>query len=157
MKHSESIVYLTENENGLDREVLREAIRAEYHCVATSPEQGFHYHTDRSLITVVGYKEEWPAGVFQCGQGNAGSGKNNRPAWFTGRSGAGRGYERAENHCSGMVGKVCARRRSHCCNTATRGVSFQARYPVKGPGQLARVMDENEFRIIARALIHLNK
>jgi arsenite methyltransferase len=63
MKHSDAIVYLTENENGLDREVLREAIRAEYHFVATSPEQGFHYHTGRSLIPVVGYKEEWLTGI----------------------------------------------------------------------------------------------
>jgi arsenite methyltransferase len=47
----------------LERDAIREAIRKEYHCVATLPEQGFHYHTGRALIPVVGYKEEWLQGI----------------------------------------------------------------------------------------------
>jgi SAM-dependent methyltransferase len=48
---------------GLDVESLRLAIREEYATVATEPERGFHFHTGRRLARILGYEEEWLAGV----------------------------------------------------------------------------------------------
>lgn len=48
---------------GLDVEVLREAIRAEYGLVATDPGQGFHFHTGRPLARLLGYDDAWLAAV----------------------------------------------------------------------------------------------
>jgi SAM-dependent methyltransferase len=48
---------------GVDRDRLREAIRAEYREVAREPGKGFHFHTGRKLAGIVGYREEWLEGV----------------------------------------------------------------------------------------------
>lgn len=48
---------------GLDREVLREAIRDEYTLVATEPQRGFHFHTGRPLARLLGYADAWLDGV----------------------------------------------------------------------------------------------
>ncbi len=48
---------------GLDVEVLREAIRTEYGQVASDPGQGFHFHTGRRLARLLGYEEAWLDGV----------------------------------------------------------------------------------------------
>ena len=48
---------------GLDVESLRLAIQEEYATVATEPERGFHFHTGRRLAALLGYEEEWLAGV----------------------------------------------------------------------------------------------
>lgn len=48
---------------GLDVDGLREAIREEYAAVATHPEQGFHFHTGRPLARLLGYRDEWLAGI----------------------------------------------------------------------------------------------
>ena len=48
---------------GLDVDGLRAAIREEYAAVATSPEQGFHFHTGRPLAKLLGYREEWLTGI----------------------------------------------------------------------------------------------
>lgn len=48
---------------GLDVEVLRDAIRVEYTQVAADPEQGFHFHTGRRLTRLLGYDEAWLADV----------------------------------------------------------------------------------------------
>jgi SAM-dependent methyltransferase len=48
---------------GLDIERLRVAIQEEYATVARKPEQGFHFHTGRPLARMLGYDEEWLAGV----------------------------------------------------------------------------------------------
>src|SRR5688500_6238511 len=42
----------------VDREELRERIRAKYTDVAQEPEQGFHFHTGRPLAKMLGYAEE---------------------------------------------------------------------------------------------------
>jgi SAM-dependent methyltransferase len=47
----------------VDTEVLREAIRGEYHAVATSPNQGFHFHTGRAHAKRMGYEDAWLDGV----------------------------------------------------------------------------------------------
>lgn len=47
----------------LDVDALREAIREEYEAVAREPDRGFHFHTGRTLIGVVGYEEEWLEGI----------------------------------------------------------------------------------------------
>ncbi len=44
---------------GLDVEVLREAIRTEYGQVASDPGQGFHFHTGRRLARILGYEDAW--------------------------------------------------------------------------------------------------
>lgn len=43
----------------LDVEALRHAIREEYETVARDPERGFHFHTGRTLVGIVGYEDEW--------------------------------------------------------------------------------------------------
>lgn len=48
---------------GLDVEVLRDAIRTEYGQVASDPGQGFHFHTGRRLARLLGYEEAWLDGV----------------------------------------------------------------------------------------------
>lgn len=48
---------------GLDVGGLRAAIREEYAAVARHPEQGFHFHTGRPLARLLGYEDEWLAGI----------------------------------------------------------------------------------------------
>jgi arsenite methyltransferase len=48
---------------GLDVDGLRRAIREEYAAVATHPDQGFHFHTGRPLARLLGYEDEWLAGI----------------------------------------------------------------------------------------------
>ncbi len=48
---------------GLDVEVLREAIRTEYTQVAADPGQGFHFHTGRRLARMLKYDDQWLNGV----------------------------------------------------------------------------------------------
>jgi arsenite methyltransferase len=50
--------YLLENQE-LDVEVLREAIQEEYAEVAAKPQKGFHFHTGRPLVRLLGYADEW--------------------------------------------------------------------------------------------------
>ncbi|HWQ11438.1 MAG TPA: methyltransferase domain-containing protein [Roseiflexaceae bacterium] len=47
----------------LDIQVLRQAIQAEYAAVAEHPEQGFHFHTGRSLAHMLGYDDAWLNGI----------------------------------------------------------------------------------------------
>jgi arsenite methyltransferase len=49
----------------VDTETLREAIKDEYKEVAENPRKGFHFHTGRRLIKMVGYKDEWLKGVSE--------------------------------------------------------------------------------------------
>ncbi len=46
-------------------ETLRAAIQDEYREVAEDPRKGFHFHTGRPLTEIVGYKDEWLAGVSE--------------------------------------------------------------------------------------------
>ena len=39
----------------VDREVLREAIQAEYRVVASEPDKGLHFHTGRKLTEFVSF------------------------------------------------------------------------------------------------------
>lgn len=48
---------------GLDLTELRVAISEEYTAVALKPEQGFHFHTGRPLAHLLGYPDEWLAGI----------------------------------------------------------------------------------------------
>ena len=50
-------------ELNLDLIELRHAIQGEYAAVALHPEQGFHFHTGRPLARLLGYAEEWLAGI----------------------------------------------------------------------------------------------
>lgn len=50
-------------EQKLDVDVLREAIREEYAGVATDPERGFHFHTGRALARMLEYADEWLIGI----------------------------------------------------------------------------------------------
>ena len=47
----------------LNVEVLRSAIRDEYQLVASEPTRGFHFHTGRPLSRILGYADEWLAGI----------------------------------------------------------------------------------------------
>ena len=49
----------------LDTATLRKAIQDEYQEVAEHPDKGFHFHTGRRLTQIVGYKNEWLAGVSE--------------------------------------------------------------------------------------------
>jgi arsenite methyltransferase len=48
---------------GLDVDVLRDAIRTEYGQVAADPGQGFHFHTGRRLARILCYDDTWLVGV----------------------------------------------------------------------------------------------
>lgn len=48
---------------GLDVAALRHEIQAEYALVATEPARGFHFHTGRPLAHLLGYDEQWLAGI----------------------------------------------------------------------------------------------
>lgn len=43
----------------LDRGSLRIAIQEEYRLVALEPQRGFHFHTGRRLVHLLGYPDEW--------------------------------------------------------------------------------------------------
>lgn len=43
---------------GVDREELRAAVRHEYAVVAENPNQGFHFHTGRTLARILEYPQE---------------------------------------------------------------------------------------------------
>src|SRR5688572_7212937 len=47
----------------LDVGALRRAIQEEYALVAMDPGRGFHFHTGRPLARMLGYADEWLAGV----------------------------------------------------------------------------------------------
>ncbi len=47
----------------LDTELLRSEIQKEYAEVALHPGKGFHFHTGRPLARMLGYADEWLAGV----------------------------------------------------------------------------------------------
>ena len=47
----------------LDTELLRSEIQKEYAEVALHPEKGFHFHTGRPLVRMLGYWDAWLAGV----------------------------------------------------------------------------------------------
>ncbi|RPI22405.1 MAG: methyltransferase domain-containing protein [Chloroflexota bacterium] len=47
----------------LDLDRLRTAIREEYELVACQPERGFHFHTGKPLARLLGYSDEWLAGI----------------------------------------------------------------------------------------------
>lgn len=49
----------------VDTETLRKAIKDEYEEVAADPSKGFHFHTGRRLIKIVGYKDKWLEGVSE--------------------------------------------------------------------------------------------
>ncbi len=51
--------------SGVDIESLRQAIQEEYREVAENPSKGFHFHTGRKLAEIVGYKDEWLAGLSE--------------------------------------------------------------------------------------------
>ncbi len=50
-------------ESKVDIESLRSAIIEEYQAVAKDPNQGFHFHTGRTLIRLVEYEAEWLEGI----------------------------------------------------------------------------------------------
>jgi SAM-dependent methyltransferase len=47
----------------LDLGSLRAAIQGEYELVALEPDRGFHFHTGRPLARMLGYPDEWLAGI----------------------------------------------------------------------------------------------
>jgi arsenite methyltransferase len=50
----------------LDVESLRTAIQEEYELVAREPKRGFHFHTGRPLARLLGYPDEWLAGISEA-------------------------------------------------------------------------------------------
>ncbi len=52
-----------EFEGKLDVEQLRQVISEKYEAVALKPEQGFHFHTGRPLVLMLGYDEAWLEGI----------------------------------------------------------------------------------------------
>ncbi|HET9985882.1 MAG TPA: methyltransferase domain-containing protein [Longimicrobiales bacterium] len=65
---------------GLDLGALRRAIREEYEVVALEPGRGFHFHTGRPLAHLLGYRDEWLAGVPEASiESFAGTGNPFRP------------------------------------------------------------------------------
>ena len=50
-------------DTGFDIAKLRQAIQEEYTAVALDPHRGFHFHTGRALTRMLGYPDEWLAGI----------------------------------------------------------------------------------------------
>ena len=50
-------------EPGLDLDRLRQAIQEEYAAVARDPGRGYHFHTGRPLASMLGYHDDWLAGL----------------------------------------------------------------------------------------------
>jgi len=50
-------------EPGLDLDRLRQAIQEEYAAVARDPGRGYHFHTGRPLANLLGYHDDWLAGL----------------------------------------------------------------------------------------------
>jgi len=59
------IIEMTSNIHAqtLDLESLRTAIQEEYEIVAHEPARGFHFHTGRPLARLLGYPDDWLAGI----------------------------------------------------------------------------------------------
>lgn len=49
----------------VDTDTLRNAIKDEYKEVAAHPGKGFHFHTGRRLVEIVGYQDGWLEGVSE--------------------------------------------------------------------------------------------
>lgn len=47
----------------LDTQALRTSIRSEYAAVASDPQRGFHFHTGRTLATMLAYSDELLSGI----------------------------------------------------------------------------------------------
>lgn len=47
----------------VDTQTLRDAIKSEYREVAEHPDKGFHFHTGRRLVEIVGYQDSWVEGL----------------------------------------------------------------------------------------------
>jgi SAM-dependent methyltransferase len=54
---------LTDQALKLDLDQLRRAIQDEYAEVARNPDQGFHFHTGRTLAGLLGYDDAWLEGI----------------------------------------------------------------------------------------------
>ena len=86
-------------EMGLDLAELRDAIREEYHEVASDPSQGFHFHTGRPLADILEYDESWYAHVPEAavasfaGTGNPFSIAKLRPGMNVLDIGSGAGFD----------------------------------------------------------------
>ncbi len=50
-------------EPGLDLGRLRQAIQEEYAAVAQDPGRGYHFHTGRPLVSLLGYHDDWLEGL----------------------------------------------------------------------------------------------
>src|SRR5260370_10724733 len=50
-------------EPSLDVGRLRQAIQEEYAAVAREPGRGYHFHTGRPLASMLGYHDDWLAGI----------------------------------------------------------------------------------------------
>lgn len=57
---------VTTNELTVNRNDIRIAIQDEYAAVALNPEQGFHFHTGRPLLKMLGYQEAWLVGLDEA-------------------------------------------------------------------------------------------
>lgn len=56
-------------------DILRYEIRRKYVEVANNPNQGFHFHTGRPLAKLLGYRDDWLAGLPEgCVESMAGTG-----------------------------------------------------------------------------------
>jgi SAM-dependent methyltransferase len=49
----------------VDTDTLRHAIKNEYKEVAENPSKGFHFHTGRRLVKIVGYEDRWLEGISE--------------------------------------------------------------------------------------------
>jgi len=50
-------------EPSLDLGRLRQAIQEEYAAVARDPGRGYHFHTGRPLVSLLGYQDDWLEGL----------------------------------------------------------------------------------------------
>ena len=63
MKNEAEGAYIEQQGATVNVNELRKAISREYEEVAENPTKGFHFHTGRQLVSIVGYKPDWLKGI----------------------------------------------------------------------------------------------